>query len=177
VKNGHSTSGSGSSKKCQHAVAQQPLTVATAEMFRVRTRPTRRRRAAGAGGSRGGTRDPVGPGVSAAITTTGWFGELVRLSFTTAEECGRLPTNPDDTVESERPTRLPDTSFCATRGDDRQGVPPKECLRSACCSGFGLGCGFSENDIALGEPFPGFLSTKGLAKSRVGLWLVTIVGA
>jgi TIR domain len=112
----------------------------------------------GGGGSSGGSRRTAKPSWSGTGST----------QFYTLEEVRAL-TPIRETVERRAP--LPDLRqiFLCHAWDDRQGTA-KELNNLLIAKGVSVW--FSENDIGLGEPFIRAID-KGLAKSRIGIVLVT----
>lgn len=110
------------------------------------------------GGSGGGSRRTAKPRWSGAGST----------QFYTPEEVRAL-TPIRETVERRAP--LPDLRhiFLCHAWDDRQGAAKE---LNDLLVGQGVSVWFSENDIGLGEPFLRAID-KGLAKSRIGIVLVT----
>ena len=134
-------------------------TAATAATGRTRPRPTPRRGAAGAAGA-------AAAGPAAAQGRAGR--EPVRpWSYTPAEVRALTPVR--DSVEKRAP--LPDLRdvFLCHAWDDRQGAAKElhDLLESR-----GVSVWFSEKDVGLGTPLLREID-KGLAKSRVGIVLVT----
>ena len=123
------------------------------------SRPTPRRGAAGAAGA-------AAAGPAAAQSHAGR--EPVRLSFTRLRKCGRSRQSATPS-RSERPCLTFGTSFCATRGTTGRGVAKElhDLLESR-----GVSVWFSEKDVGLGAPLLRAID-KGLAKSRIGIVLVT----
>lgn len=119
------------------------------------------------GGSSGGGRSGGGGGGSRRSTKPRWS-SAGSPQFYTPEEVRSL--NPiRETVEKR--ASLPDLRhiFLCHAWDDRQGVA-KELYDLLVTRGVSVW--FSENDIGLGEPFLRAID-KGLAKSRIGIVLVT----
>lgn len=112
----------------------------------------------GGGSSGGGSRRTAKPRWSGAGST----------QFYTPEEVRAL-TPIRETVERRAP--LPDLRhiFLCHAWDDRQGAAKE---LNDLLVGQGVSVWFSENDIGLGEPFLRAID-KGLAKSRIGIVLVT----
>lgn len=112
----------------------------------------------GVGSSGGGSRRTAKPRWSGAGST----------QFYTPEEVRAL-TPIRETVERRAP--LPDLRhiFLCHAWDDRQGAAKE---LNDLLVGQGVSVWFSENDIGLGEPFLRAID-KGLAKSRIGIVLVT----
>lgn len=112
----------------------------------------------GGGSSGGGSRRTAKPRWSGAGST----------QFYTPEEVRAL-TPIRETVERRAP--LPDLRhiFLCHAWDDRQGAAKE---LNDLLVGQGVSVWFSENDIGLGEPFFRAID-KGLAKSRIGIVLVT----
>lgn len=118
-----------------------------------------------ASGSSGG--DLSGVGRSSRNTKPRWSGVGSSQLYTPEEVRALTPIR--ETVEKR--ASLPDLRdiFLSHAWDDRQGVAKKLCdmLLARAVSVW-----FSENDIGLGEPFLRAID-KGLAKSRIGIVLVT----
>ena len=142
-----------------HVVAAMAATAATAATGRTRPRPTPRRGAAGAAGA-------AAAGPAAAQGRAGR--EPVRPWCTRLPRCGHSRRSATAS-RSERPCLTFGTSFSATRGTTGRGAAKElhDLLESR-----GVSVWFSEKDVALGTPLLREID-KGLAKSRVGIVLVT----
>ena len=132
---------------------------ATAATSRTRPRPTPRRGAAGAAGA-------AAAGPAAAQGRAGR--EPVRPWRTRLPRCGHSRQSATAS-RSARPSLTFGTSFSATRGTTGRG-PPRSC--TICSSRRGVSVWFSEKDVGLGTPLLREID-RGLAKSRVGIVLVT----
>ncbi len=118
----------------------------------------------GSSGSSGGGRSSGG---SSRSTKPRWSGAGSSQLYTPEEVRALTPIR--DTVEKR--ASLPDLRhiFLCHAWDDRQGVAKE--LHDLLVAR-GVSVWFSENDIGLGEPFLRAID-KGLAKSRIGIVLVT----
>lgn len=117
--------------------------------------------------SSGGSRSSSGGGGSSRNTKPRWSGAGSSQLYTPAEVRALTPIR--ETVE--RRATMPDLRqiFLCHAWDDRQGVAKELCDMLV---GRNVSVWFSENDIGLGEPFLRAID-KGLAKSRIGIVLVT----
>jgi TIR domain len=118
-------------------------------------------------GSNGGSRSSSGGGRSSRNTRPRWSGAGSSQLYTPEEVRALTPIR--ETVE--RRATMPDLRqiFLCHAWDDRQGVAKELCDMLVARN---VSVWFSENDIGLGEPFLRAID-KGLAKSRIGIVLVT----
>jgi hypothetical protein len=117
-------------------------------------------------GSGGGGRSSGGGGSSRSVKPR-WSGAGSSQLYTPEEVRALTPIR--ETVEKRAP--LPDLRevFLCHAWDDRRGVAKELC---ALLVARNVSVWFSENDIGLGEPFLRAID-RGLAKSRIGIVLVT----
>ena len=117
-------------------------------------------------GSSGGGRSSGGGGSGRSVRPR-WSGAGSSQLYTPEEVRALTPIR--ETVEKRAP--LPDLRqiFLCHAWDDRQGVAKELCDLLVARN---VSVWFSENDIGLGEPFLRAID-KGLAKSRIGIVLVT----
>ena len=117
--------------------------------------------------SSGGSRSSSGGGRSSRNTKPRWSGAGSSQLYTPEEVRALMPIR--ETVE--RRATMPDLRqiFLCHAWDDRQGVAKELCDMLVARN---VSVWFSENDIGLGEPFLRAID-KGLAKSRIGIVLVT----
>lgn len=117
--------------------------------------------------SSGGSRSSSGGGRSSRNTRPRWSGAGSSQLYTPEEVRALTPIR--ETVE--RRAAMPDVRqiFLCHAWDDRQGVAKQLCDMLVARN---VSVWFSENDIGLGEPFLRAID-KGLAKSRIGIVLVT----
>jgi TIR domain len=118
-------------------------------------------------GSGGGSRSSSGGGRSSRNTRPRWSSAGSSQLYTQEEVRALTPIR--ETVE--RRATMPDLRqiFLCHAWDDRQGVAKELCDMLVARN---VSVWFSENDIGLGEPFLRAID-KGLAKSRIGIVLVT----
>ena len=156
---GHRTASGRSGLPCMRWPLPRLRRLRRTRTRRTRPRPTPRRGAAGAAGA-------AAAGPAAAQGHAGR--EPVRPCCTRLPKCGHSRRSAKAS-RSERPCLTFGTSSSAMRGTTGRG-PPRSC--TICSSHAVSQVWFSEKDVGLGTPLLRAID-KGLAKSRIGIVLVT----